>query len=121
MPQESDPSFGFSDIRWFPILACSLVAGADLWYSVSTGKNDGKYVGIGFFAVFAVGAFQRWRLRGDRFHLVTIAGAVMVLFALALRNTDRFDRGQVLPYLAFILFCVLGSIPGHPSKRRKLT
>ena len=112
-------SIGLSDIRWFPILACALAADADLWYSVSTGTNEGDYIGIGFFGVFAVGAIRRWRLGGDRFHLITSAGAVVALGAMAFRKSGRFDPAHVLSYLAFLLSCVLGSILSRCLKRGK--
>ena len=97
-------------------MTCALAASANVWYFVSTGTNEGDYIGVGFFAVFAVGAFRRWTLGRDRFHLVTSAGAVVALGVMALHRTYRFDPGYVLPYLLFILFCVLGSILSRPSK-----
>jgi len=111
--------FGCSDIRWFPILTCALVADADVWYSVSTGTNEGSSIGIGFFAVFAIGAFRKWCVGRDPFHLVIIAGAAVALCAMVLRKTGWFDPCPVFPYLVFILFCVSGSILSHFSKRGK--
>jgi hypothetical protein len=118
MAQElQSPRFALSDIRWFPILTCALVADASAWYSVAMGTNDGDSIGLGFFAVFGIDALRRWIRRRDRFHMVAGWGAVVALGVMALRETDRFDPSHLLPYLLFILFSVLGSVLSHASKR----
>lgn len=101
---------GISKVRWFPILAAAIVADANAWYSASTGTTDGDYVGVGFFAVFAFGAFRRWRSGRDRFHLIAAAGAVVALGTTALREQDPTNRSFLVSYVVFVLFCFLGSI-----------
>lgn len=106
-------------IRWAPILACSVVGFANAWYSASTSRSEGDDLGMGFFAVFAIGAVRRWDLRRDRFYLFAAAGAVAALAVMVIRRIGFFDPGFVPAYVLFVLFCLIGSIPRSGSRPRQ--
>ena len=111
-------AFGISRIRWYPILAAAVVADVNIWYSASTGTTKGDSLGIGFFAVFALGGLRRWISGRDRFHLAVTAGAIIAL-VMTIEFHDLYRSGGIcLPaYAAFILSCVLGSVLSHRSKK----
>lgn len=118
MPRSHRPNrLGISSIRWYPILAAAVVADANVWYAVSTGTTEGDALGIGFFAVFALGGLRRWVWGRDPFHLAATAGAIA---SLVITIESRFFYrcgGICIPaYAVFVLSCVLGSLLSHRSK-----
>jgi hypothetical protein len=94
--------------RWLPIVLCALVADLNFWYWASTGENDADFAGIVFFAAFGA-VFLRDVLVGRRRRrLISLAGAVVALLMMVLRETGRLDLGYLPPYVVFIVLVWLG-------------
>jgi len=104
--------------RWFPLLACVLVAEANFWWWASTGGNEADYAGIALFAFcgvyYAAGAIAR----REPHAIVSAAGALAALALMVLRETGRFDRGYLPPYAVFAAAVLAGHALDRGSRSR---
>jgi hypothetical protein len=96
--------------HWLPVVLCVVVADLNFWYWASTGENDLDYGGLLFFFVFALvwfRGFVRSRGAGDGIRGI---GAVLSILLMVLRETGRWDRGYIPPYIVFIVFVLLARL-----------
>ena len=93
--------------RWLPILLAILVADLNFWYYASMGENDADYAGIALFSAFAVAWLWRWFRTREPRTLIAAGGALAADALMVLRETGKFDRGYIPPYVVFVLFALL--------------